>query len=239
MTLADLIPQLAHWRQAEAAAQRAMADLVAAEPAVSAYLEAEQAARAARQQERDLYQQTCAAALAEFDGDNRRPHPAVEITSSRQAAIPDPRAAILWLLCHAAHTLSVDDAGQMGQTIRMVGKALPIQLRRAQVEAALDELFQSTTYRVSGEIVLTNAQGQEQRRPAAGVSHTTGSAEQALAEFEAHLTALCAASGASWRWSAAPEVRAERQPLDRLTVAEPVTTHKPRIRQDLTDYLPT
>ena len=49
-SLTDLIPQLAHWRQEEAAAQRAMADLANAEPAVSAYLEAEKAARDARQQ---------------------------------------------------------------------------------------------------------------------------------------------------------------------------------------------
>lgn len=236
-TVTDLIPQLAHWRQEEAAAHRAMSDLAAAEPAVSAYLEAEKAARDARQQERDLYQQTCAAALAEFDGEDRRPHPAVEITSSRQAAIRDARAAILWLLCHAAHTLDLDDARQMGHTVRTVGKALPVSLRRSQVEAALDELFQSVTHRVSGEIVLTNAQGQEQRRPANGVSQTAATPEVALAEFEAHLTALCAESGARWRWTTTPEVRAERQTLDRLTVAEPVTVHKPRVRQDLTDYL--
>ena len=236
-SLTDLIPQLAHWRQEEAAAQRAMADLANAEPAVSAYLEAEKAARDARQQERDLYQQTCAAALAEFDGEDRRPHPAVEITSSRQAAIRDARAAMLWLLCHAAHTLDLDDARQMGHTLRTVGKALPVSLRKSHEQAAVDELFQAVTHRVSGAIVLTNAQGQEQQRPAGGVSQTAATPEVALAEFEAHLTALCAESGAAWRWAAPPEVRREQRALDQLIVAEPVTVHKPRIRQDLSDYL--
>lgn len=143
-------------------------------------------------------------------------------TSSRRTQRPQPATvdilrpdlALLWLLIYAPDAIDFDQPKKMVEAVQTMGRGMPLEISRYQIEAIVDELLTKVSWFVIGDI-----------------RHADGDVETVFVELEAADGAaarqqlersLIEAHGADWNWLVPPSISPATRLQETVRISEPI-----------------